>query len=389
MPSMPRSRSALCSIFAAALALGAGPARAELAYSIDGASPSFPAVSNSDLVDRPAGGGGPPAVTLPAAALGLAGGAADELDALTFGGPVLGALYFSVDRLAVGIPGAAPDVASEAAVLQAAGDLYVSNGGGNALFRNQALLGALPPIPPGAVALPPIDSVDAVDVGALAGAQPAFFSLTGANIFGFSGADLLVPGPAVAIAAAALGLVPADDIDALHVDTVTTGDVYFSLAPGSPSLLAVSPGCPAPPCSPADVFVVPGGAPPFVLFAPAAALGLLGGDDVDAFGFEGDIDGDLVLDAADNCPSLPNAPQLDADGDTCGDACDVLMDCDGDNLVGIPDFVLFGTFFGFAVPPAPPGCDCNGDLLVGIPDGVCLGAFFGMTAGPGLIGSCP
>ena len=43
-----------------------------------------------------------------------------------------------------------------------------------------------------------------------------------------------------------------------------------------------------------------------------------------------DLDGDGIADAVDNCPSVPNADQADADGDSLGNACD--SDANGDRI---------------------------------------------------------
>jgi thrombospondin type 3 repeat protein/FG-GAP repeat protein len=48
-----------------------------------------------------------------------------------------------------------------------------------------------------------------------------------------------------------------------------------------------------------------------------------------------DGDGDLIADAADNCPTIPNTDQLDSDGDTLGNACD--DDDDNDGLADAAD----------------------------------------------------
>jgi hypothetical protein len=47
----------------------------------------------------------------------------------------------------------------------------------------------------------------------------------------------------------------------------------------------------------------------------------------------GDFDSDGVINFTDNCPMVPNADQLNADGDRLGDACD----CPADPLPSNPD----------------------------------------------------
>lgn len=79
----------------------------------------------------------------------------------------------------------------------------------------------------------------------------------------------------------------------------------------------------------------------FVQFVSGAAtLGLLLSAQV---AFAGDVDGDLVEDAADNCVAVANSNQFDSDGDGLGDACDA--DYNNDGSVDELDFSLLKSAF--------------------------------------------
>jgi hypothetical protein len=164
----------------------------------------------------------PPAVALSRTGLGLQPG--DDLDALSFGTDgidVAGAttLAFSVDANAVGLPNTG--VAQQAALGRQEGAEFVTM----LAETNQTLVPAAAIMP-----LPDTDDLD---------------SLT--------------------------------DYPASVVDFDSDGDpedpVFFSLAPGSPTLAALS-------ASPADVLVTVNGS--VSVFATASALGLTTGDDLDA-----------------------------------------------------------------------------------------------------------
>ena len=70
-----------------------------------------------------------------------------------------------------------------------------------------------------------------------------------------------------------------------------------------------------------------------LFLAAAVAISLSGGvcHAAAGGGCPGDADCDTILDAADNCPNIPNAGQANSDTDFQGDACD---NCDTVNNVG-------------------------------------------------------
>ena len=286
-------------IFLAAVCWLTGPTAADL-ISGDAMSPSFvPAMGGSftpsHLVSPPVTYTGFPAV---------------DTDAFSFGRTQELTTYrFSVDRGSAGAMGTAVFAQSSAGLGETAyADVFVANpftapgvntllldGDGSAAPPTSGPVGGLVEGPPGMMG--PTDNVDALEARVTGAA--GFWSVTPATITSdptyapASPADVFVSspfagtyptGPAggtlIYALEAALGLLPGDDIDALEVIDVGSpmfgdlGDtVIFSLAPGSPTLLAGF--------SPADIlFVVPGGMPS--LLASATSLGLLPTDNLNA-----------------------------------------------------------------------------------------------------------
>jgi hypothetical protein len=282
------------------------PASAAPSFSIDLSSPSVPGVLNSAILG-PGPTGGPPTILAPAGSMGLSGGVADEVNALSTGSAAVGTLHFSVSRTTAGVAGSVP---VESALGQAAGDVFLSKlDGSNSLGVNQRGLGLIPAIISGIPAAPPIDDIDALSFNFLA--TPVTFSLAaGHSIIGSGlgcGGDLFFDGDpgglGLIVPYGALGLVScADDIDALEISA--TNVAYFSLTPASPSLAPGSPiiGCAAG-CSAADVFQVDLFLGAASLFAPAAALGLDSTDDLNALGW-------TVVDAAELVPAVDGAGTL-------------------------------------------------------------------------------
>jgi len=244
----------------------------------------------------------------PFGAFGLLVG--DEVDGITFGGAgrvfcppgdgFLQAVYFSVGMGALGDPANGDAIIFENAVDEAEGDIFVQQN--NGALKGIVLLhaNAGPRFGVGRVLgltdgpVMPFSNTDAWSGGGPAGniaLMPMLISVGPATAarLGITGADILLhdplvvpPGIAMAIPGAALGLGAGDDIDALDASTVNVrapavGDwIYFSLRAGSPALGMIGAG-------PGDILynVIGGGGPPQI-WSPAAAHGLLPGDELDA-----------------------------------------------------------------------------------------------------------
>ncbi len=289
----------------------------------------------------------PPLIGIPLAALGL--GPGDVVMSISYGAalapPIAPGMqfYFSVSPATGGAPvlPPPPNVACEAAGGQAHGDVFLSQPAGPPLpiANVQSLDGngaadspCGPPAMPGLGIIEPFAADDVVGldwcappiapVPLLGLTGPVFFTLAPGSptllLLGVTSSTVLVappPGGLVPVALPGpLGLFLGDVIDALDVTPGAAG-FWLSLAPGSPSL----PFCGM---SAADVFFAPGPACAWPFFVPAAAFGLTPAGNIDALSVTVDLDGDFAGALCDNCPAVPNPAQADADMDGVGNDCD-------------------------------------------------------------------
>ncbi len=279
-----------------ASALFAVPAWASSSFSLDPASPSIDGAITPDDVLM-AG----PGVSVPGWTLGLVEdffrGVFDSLDALSSGQNALrNPLYFSVDRVAVGLPGTAVYSEAQPGLEEAAGDVFMSlpPSGGNTRFVDEADLGLIP----GFFG----DDLDALELGPSERTVVYFSidSLSSTNGFGSLGlADdiFLSTGDGThspfADGVTDIGLEWGDDIDALvlldrgEIGVLDPGQdaALFSLSSFSSSTFTFTGASYVPglggSLSPADIlFTDFTGA--YSLHAPAADLGLRADDELDA-----------------------------------------------------------------------------------------------------------
>lgn len=206
-----------CAIFLLLTVMGAKPqaAVADVTFSIDPASPSVDGNVTPDDVLAPG-----PVVAIPGTTLGLQedffSGLFDNLNALSYGqDPMAPPVFFSVDRLAVGLPGSAVNEQAQPGVEEAAGDVYraIPPIGSNVLHIDEEELGLIP----GFFG----DDLDAVELDT----RPplVYFSVDVLSVNGGFSQDILVSDRSGAFGVFAsgvrhIGLELGDDIDALALD---------------------------------------------------------------------------------------------------------------------------------------------------------------------------
>jgi PEP-CTERM motif len=263
-------------------------------YSVDPASPAIVGnITPDDVLETG------PVVHTEGSSLGLqddfSSGFFDNLNALSYGqDPIMNPLFFSVDRVAVGLPGS--DVHDQAGVADAAGDVYTTlpPSGSNSLFIDEQQLG----LTPGFFG----DDLDALELDSEPNPWTYFSidSLSVTNGFGTGGLDddiLFSDGTGsfqiFAEGVSNIGLGFGDDLDALVLwDVINPGVLnpgvdlaLFSLSTFSPSAYTFSGNSYSPGVkgflSPADILFTDFTGS-FLLWASASDIGLYSYDEVNA-----------------------------------------------------------------------------------------------------------
>jgi hypothetical protein len=267
-------------------------------FSVDPASPSIDGSITPDDVLEPG-----PNVFIPGTALGLTdtffSGFFDNLNALSYGrDPIQNPLYFSVDRVAIGLPGSAVNGESQGG--DAAGDVYktLPPFGSNQLVIDEEALGLIP----GFFG----DDLDALDLDTPSNPEFVFFSVDFLSFPHLDHQDDILVNNIDSVYAdgvSNIGIDNDDDLDALILWDVTVKEdgtvipvpngvlnpgydmALFSLNTFSPSTFTFSgtdyiPGVKGF-LSPADILFTDftGG---FSLWASAPEIGLFPDDEVDA-----------------------------------------------------------------------------------------------------------
>jgi hypothetical protein len=278
----------------------AGAVSIDVRFSIDPASPSVAGTLTPDDVLRPG-----PAVVTQGTSLGLKdnflAGNFDNLDGLSYGRdpvprpPFKIPIFFSVDRVAIGVPGTDVFERAKPGVESAAGDVFVSVPINSTDFNRKnslAITGNDLGLQSGFFG----DDLNGLELDTINRVHIYFSvdSLSASNGFGTmtKASDIFIDAFATVFAvggsatgSCAIGLLPQDDLDALALDdSFNPGHcdpgmdkALFSLSPFSPNTFTGGAGS----LSPADILFTDFSGS-FSLWASAESIGLRRGDNVDA-----------------------------------------------------------------------------------------------------------